>query len=167
MTRKKYLVLLGVVLAAAILIAGCSRREAASGDTVRVHYTGTLADGSQFDSSIGRDPLEFTLGAGRVIAGFENAVYGMKKGQTKTITIPAEDAYGPYRNDLVLVMKREELPAGLPEPEVGVQTVITFPDGRGRSVRITDVTETTVTFDANHRLAGKDLTFEIKLVDVR
>ena len=93
---------------------------ASDGDTVRVHYTGTLEDGTTFDTSVGREPLEFTLGEGQMIPGFEKAVYGLQVGKSKTVIIPAEEAYGPHRDDLVMVVEKDQLPAGL-DPEVGQQ----------------------------------------------
>lgn len=139
---------------------------AGDGDTVRVHYTGTLEDGTTFDTSVGGEPLEFTLGAGQMIPGFEEAVYGLKIGESKTVTIPAEEAYGPHRDDLVIVVEWEQLPAGL-DPEVGQQLQMQQTDGRTAVVIVTDVSETTITVDANHHLAGKDLTFEIELVEIK
>lgn len=139
---------------------------ASDGDTVSVHYTGTLEDGTTFDSSVGSEPLEFTLGEGNMIPGFEKAVYGLKVGESKTVTIPTEEAYGPHRDDLVLVMEREQLPADL-DPKVGQQLQMQQTDGRTVVVIVTDVSETTITVDANHPLAGKDLTFEIELVEIK
>ena len=139
---------------------------ASDGDTVRVHYTGTLEDGTTFDTSVGREPLEFTLGEGKMIPGFEKAVYGLKVGKSKTVTIPAEEAYGPHRDDLVIVVEREQLPADL-DPKVDQQLQMQQTDGRTAVVIVTDVSETTITVDANHPLAGKDLTFEIELVEIK
>jgi len=139
---------------------------ASDGDTVRVHYTGTLEDGTTFDTSVGREPLEFTLGAGKMIPGFEKAIYGLKVGKSKTVTIPAEEAYGPHRDDLVIVVEREQLPANL-DPKVDQQLQMQQTDGRTATVIVTDVSETTITVDANHPLAGKDLTFEIELVEIK
>ena len=139
---------------------------ASDGDTVRVHYTGTLEDGTTFDTSVGREPLEFTLGEGKMIPGFEKAVYGLTVGKSKTVTIPAEEAYGPHRDDLVIVVEREQLPADL-DPKVDQQLQMQQTDGRTAVVIVTDVSETTITIDANHPLAGKDLTFEIELVEIK
>ena len=144
---------------------GLSDRPASEGDTVRVHYTGTLEDGTEFDSSRDRGPLEFTLSAGQIIAGFENAVDGMEKGQTKTVTIPPEEAYGPHDDELLIEVDREELPAGV-VLEVGTYITITYSSGASQSVPIVEVTETTVILDTNHPLAGKALTFEITFVGV-
>ncbi|MFC2010036.1 peptidylprolyl isomerase [Chloroflexota bacterium] len=138
---------------------------AQNGDTVKVHYTGTLDDGTQFDSSVGGDPLEFTLGGQQMILGFEQAVLGMKVGESKTVTIPAADAYGAYRDDLLIEVSREQLPEGM-NPAVGDQLQMTQSNGVKMIVPVTGVTETTVTVDANHSLAGKDLTFEVELVEI-
>ena len=139
---------------------------AKDGNTVKVHYTGTLEDGTTFDTSVGREPLEFTLGEGRVIPGFEEVVKGMQVGQSKTVTIPPERAYGLRLDDLVLVIEREQLPENL-DPEVGQQLQMQQADARTTVVVVTDVSETTITVDANHPLAGKGLTFEIELVEIK
>jgi len=158
--------LLGIILLGAMLITGCSGMvQAKSGDIVKVHYTGTLEDGTVFDTSVEREPLEFTLGQGQLIPGFEQAVIGMKVGDLKTIEIPADQAYGPHRDDLILVIERDQLPVDL-DPKVGQQLQMMQADGRSIVVTITDVFETTVTIDANHPLAGKKLTFEIELVEI-
>ena len=135
------------------------------GSVVKVHYTGTLEDGTVFDTSVGREPLEFTMGTGAMIPGFENAVKGMKLGQKKTVTIPSDEAYGAHRDDLVLVIERDKMPEGL-NPEVGQQLQMQNSGGRTVLVMVTEVSETTITIDANHTLAGKDLTFEIELVEI-
>jgi peptidylprolyl isomerase len=135
-----------------------------TGDTVRIHYTGKLDDGSIFDSSVGGDPLQFRLGGGEVIPGFEAAVTGMSPGDERRVTIPAEEAYGPRRDELVLVVNRSELPDEL-DPEVGQQLQVSQ-DGQDFVVTISDVTEQDVVLDANHPLAGEDLTFELQLVDI-
>ena len=162
------LLLIALLSGIVLLTSGCngSSATAGDGDTVRVHYTGTLEDGTTFDTSVGGEPLEFTLGAGQMIPGFEEAVYGLKIGESKTVTIPAEEAYGPHRDDLVIVVEWEQLPAGL-DPEVGQQLQMQQTDGRTAVVIVTDVSETTITVDANHHLAGKDLTFEIELVEIK
>lgn len=139
--------------------------KATSGDTVRVHYKGTLPEGEVFDSSEGRDPLEFTLGESQVIPGFEKTVEGMKEGESRTTTVPAADAYGEPRSDLEIQMPRDQFPEGV-EPEIGQQLGLQQPDGRTVPVRVVGVAEEKVTLDANHPLAGKDLTFEIELVEV-
>jgi peptidylprolyl isomerase len=140
-------------------------QAARSGDTVRVHYTGRLDDGSVFDSSEGRDPLEFRLGGGEVIPGFEDAVTGMAPGDERTVTIPAAEAYGPRRDELVLVVSKTELPDELQQAEVGQQLQMSQ-EGQSFVVTISDVTDSDVVLDANHPLAGEDLTFELQLVDI-
>jgi peptidylprolyl isomerase len=161
--KTSHIVLAAIL--AAVMITGCSAAQAKNGNTVQVHYTGKLADGTIFDSSVGREPLEFTLGAGQLIPGFEKAVLGMKVGEKKIVTIPADEAYGPHRDEQVVEIPREELPSDL-TPQVGQQLVVTQQDGRQIIVVITEVSDKTVTIDANHPLAGKDLTFEIELVKI-
>lgn len=139
--------------------------QASSGDTVRVHYKGTLSEGEVFDSSEGRDPLEFTLGDSQVIPGFENTVEGMEQGETRTTTIPADEAYGQPREDLRIGMPREQFPDDI-EPEVGQQLGFKQPDGDTVPVQVVAVADDVVTLDANHPLAGEDLTFEIELVEI-
>lgn len=139
---------------------------AQTGNTVRVHYTGRLEDGTVFDSSINREPLEFQLGQGQMIQGFEQAVFGMQVGDTKVASIPVEQAYGPKSEDMIITVNRSEVPADI-QPEVGQQLAIQQPNGHAVPVTVTSVTEDTITLDANHPLAGKDLTFEIKLVEIK
>jgi len=138
---------------------------AAQGDTVRLHYPGRLDDGTVFDTSEGREPLEFTLGSGQVIPGFEKAVEGMEAGEEKTFTIPADEAYGPHQEDLVLKVPREHLPEGL-EPQVGQMLQMQTADGQVFQVKVMEVAEDHMVLDANHPLAGQDLTFDIEVVDV-
>ncbi|MGR3637617.1 MAG: FKBP-type peptidyl-prolyl cis-trans isomerase [Shimia sp.] len=138
---------------------------AKSGDTVRIHYTGTLSDGSVFDSSEGRDPLEFTLGSGQVIPGFDNAVDGMSVGDKKVAEIPADQAYGPRQDDAMQDVPREQIPAEIPL-EVGLQLQMQAPTGQVVPVTVVEITDETVKLDANHMLAGKDLTFAIELVSI-
>lgn len=136
------------------------------GDTVKVHYTGKLKDGSIFDSSEEREPLEFTLGQGQLIPGFEKAVIGMEVGDKTTVDISSEDAYGERRDDLELEVSKSDLPENI-EPEVGMQLQMQQQEnGRAIPVEITAVEEEYVTLDANHPLAGRDLTFDIELVEV-
>ena len=165
MVKNSYIVL-AVILMIGVMITGCSAAQAENGDTVQVNYTGKLADGTVFDSSVGREPLEFTLGAGQMIPGFEKAVLGMKVGEKKTVTIPVDEAYGPRRDDMIMEVPREKLPSDL-TPEVGQQLQVTRQDGGISIVTITKVTDNTVTIDANHPLAGKDLTFEIELLKIQ
>ncbi|GAB4261237.1 MAG: peptidylprolyl isomerase [Deferrisomatales bacterium] len=140
--------------------------QAKSGDTVQVHYTGKLDDGRTFDSSVDREPLEFTLGERQVIPGFESAVVGMEPGERKTVTIAAADAYGPSDPELVVQVERQDLPEGL-DPHVGQQLQVTRPDGVRVPVLVTEVSDASITIDANHPLAGEDLTFEITLVQIQ
>ena len=135
---------------------------ASQGDTVRVHYTGTLTDGTQFDSSAGREPLEFTLGSGQVIPGFDAGVTGMEPGESKTVMILAADAYGPRRPEMVLEVGHEQFPDDM-VPEVGQQLQLSQPDGQAVVVTVTEVTDDGVLLDANHPLAGEDLRFELTL----
>jgi peptidylprolyl isomerase len=135
------------------------------GDTVQIHYTGTLEDGTVFDSSEGRDPLSFTLGQGQVISGFEEAALGMEVGETRTARIDVDDAYGQRRDDLVLEVPREQLPDEL-EVDVGTPLQLQQPDGQAVPVTVAALDETTVTLDANHPLAGQALTFEMTLVGI-
>jgi FKBP-type peptidyl-prolyl cis-trans isomerase 2 len=138
--------------------------QASSGDTVRVHYTGRLGDGEVFDSSLQREPLEFRVGGGQVIPGFEQAVTGMAPGEVKTVTIPAGEAYGERSDELYLKVERERLPEHL-DPEVGQQLQMSQ-GGQVAMVTIAEVTDDAVTLDANHPLAGKELTFELELVEI-
>jgi peptidylprolyl isomerase len=137
---------------------------ARTGDTVRVHYTGRLEDGEVFDSSRGRDPLEFTLGGGQVIAGFDDAVTGMEPGDEKTVTIPAAQAYGPRREEMTGEVPRAQFPPNI-APRVGQQLQMQQ-GGQSFVVTVREVTDEAVLLDANHPLAGKDLTFELELVEV-
>jgi peptidylprolyl isomerase len=139
--------------------------QAKPGDTVKIHYTGKLEDGTVFDSSVNREPLEFTLNGGQVIPGFEQAVVGMMPGESKTQKIPMDQAYGPYRSEMVIEVSRQQLPADL-QPEVGQQLQVQQPNGQAVPVFVTEVTDATVTLDANHPLAGEDLTFDIQLVEI-
>jgi len=133
------------------------------GDTVRVHYRGTLDDGTEFDSSTGRDPLEFTIGSGQVIPGFDAAVDGMSVGESVTVTIPAAEAYGPRQNEAVQQVPRDMFDD---EPQAGWMVELTAPEGQRLAALIAEVGTDTVTLDFNHPMAGKDLTFEIELVEV-
>lgn len=134
------------------------------GDTVRVHYTGRLDDGQVFDSSEDGDPLEFKVGAGEVIAGFDDAVRGMEIGQKRTIEIEPDDAYGERRDELVQKISREGMNLDA-EPQEGMTLLMKLPDGNELPVSITEVTDTHVTLDANHPLAGQKLTFDVTLVE--
>lgn len=139
---------------------------AQNGETVKVHYTGMFSDGQVFDSSINREPLEFTIGEGSVIPGFDSAVVGMKVGENKTVTIPCAEAYGERNDNAIATIDRSQLPEGL-EPRIGQQLSATRPDGTGAIVTITKVEENSITVDGNHPLAGKDLTFDLNLVEIK
>ena len=167
MTKKSYTALVSMILLVVMLVTGCGGaiQQAKTGDTVKVHYTGRLQDSTVFDTSVGGEPLEFTLGQGQIIPGFEQAVIGMRVGESKTVTIPVDQAYGPRRDDMILKVERAELPENL-EPEIGMQLQMNQGDGGIMIVTITDVSETTITIDANHPLAGQDLTFDIELVEI-
>ncbi|PSP18939.1 MAG: peptidylprolyl isomerase [Cyanobacteria bacterium QS_8_64_29] len=145
--------------------------EAQQGSTVKVHYTGKLEDGTQFDSSKERgEPLEFTLGQGEIIPGVEQAVEGMdsadaSKSVKQNLHVPADNAYGPYRDEMVLQVERERIPEGI-DLQVGEQLQIRQEGQDPMPVRITEVAEQTVTLDANHPLAGQDLYFDLELLEV-
>lgn len=137
-----------------------------TGDTVSIHYTGTLADGATFDSSEGRDPLEFTVGAGQIIPGLDQAIPGMAVGDKKTVDVPADQAYGQPDPNARQAIPRAEIPADIPL-QPGTQLQMQTPTGQVVPVMVAEVTETEVTLDANHPLAGKDLTFAIEVVDIK
>lgn len=139
--------------------------QAKRGDTVHVHYRGTLDDGTEFDSSAGSDPIVFTLGAGQVIPGFETAIEGMSTGDKKTERIEVENAYGDRRDELVFTVPREQMPDGA-DVEVGDMLRVGFPDGSSAAVQVAAMDDQSVTLDANHPLAGKNLTFELELVSI-
>ncbi len=136
-----------------------------SGDTVRIHYTGTLLDGSTFDSSQGRDPLEFQVGSGQIIPGLDSALPGMAVGEKKEVKVAAEEAYGAVNPEMRQSVPREGIPADIPL-DPGTQLQMQTPDGQALPVTVVEVDESTVTLDANHPLAGKDLTFDIEVVSV-
>ncbi len=140
-------------------------QNAKRGDTVHVHYRGTLDDGSEFDTSAGGDPIVFTIGEGQVIPGFETAIEGMATGDKKTERIAAENAYGEHRDELVFTVGREQMPEGA-EIEVGDMLRVGFPDGSNAAVQVAAMDDESVTLDANHPLAGKALTFELELVSI-
>ncbi len=139
--------------------------QAKNGDTVKVHYTGKLDNGTVFDTSENREPLEFTVGEGQVIPGFENAVVGLQPGESKTAQIPADEAYGEHHEEMVIQVPRDQFPPDV-EPEVGQQLQVRQQNGQSFVVNVTDVSDDTVTLDANHPLAGQNLTFDISLVDI-
>jgi FKBP-type peptidyl-prolyl cis-trans isomerase 2 len=152
-----------------IIISSCRIEEgekmANNGDTVKVQYTGKLSDGTVFDTSIDKEPLEFTVGSGMVIPGFDQAVIGMNPGESKTIEIPMTDAYGPYCNELVQEVNRSEIPSEV-KLEIGQRLQAQRQDGQIVMLVVTNISDSTVTIDANHPLAGKDLTFNIELIEV-
>jgi peptidylprolyl isomerase len=139
--------------------------QAKEGDTVKVHYTGKLMDGIAFDSSVGADPVEFKIGSGRLIPGFEEAVIGMSPGESKIVEIPSEKAYGKYKEDRVVKVDLKDLPSDI-EPRVGMELEVCGPKGDMIPVQITEIEGTTVTLDANHPLSEQDLTFEIQLIEI-
>lgn len=139
--------------------------KVAKGDTVKVHYRGTLKDGSEFDSSHDRGPLTVTIGGGDVIPGFEEALVGMAPGDSKTVSLDAEAAYGAHRSEMVQEIERARIPTEI-ELAVGGVLQATAPDGQVVRLTVKDFNDETVTLDANHPLAGKDLTFDLQLVEI-
>ncbi len=139
--------------------------QAKTGDTVKVHYTGKLKDGTVFDTSQGRDPIEFKLGENQVIPGFEKAVEGMAVGQKTVASIPMDEAYGPRKDNLIVEVDAKSFPDDI-NPEVGQMLTMQQPDGSKVNVRVAELTDGRVKLDANHPLAGEDLTFEIEVVEV-
>ncbi|NNE78980.1 MAG: peptidylprolyl isomerase [Silicimonas sp.] len=139
--------------------------DAKTGDTVRIHYTGTLDDGTTFDSSAGRDPLEFTLGSGQVIPGFDKAVSGMAVGASQTVEIEADDAYGQHDPNGLQSFPRDKVPDDVPL-DLGTRLQLSGPTGQPIMVTVAEVSDETVVLDANHPLAGKNLTFQIELVEI-
>lgn len=139
--------------------------KAKDGDTVKVHYTGTLSNGEIFDTSKEKEPLEFKLGEGQLIPGFEKAVIGLKVGDSTSVDIPSAEAYGETREDLIIKVPKDQLPDEI-EPQIGMQLQVNQPDGQPIPVRITDINDSELKLDANHPLAGEDLKFDIELVNV-
>jgi len=139
--------------------------EVKTGDKVAIHYTGTLLDGTTFDSSDGRDPLEFEVGSGQIIPGLDVALPGMTVGEKKTVKIECKEAYGPVNPEMRQAIPREGIPADIPV-EVGTQLQMQTPDGQAMPVIVVELDEATVTLDANHPLAGKDLQFDIELMKI-
>lgn len=136
-----------------------------AGDTVRIHYTGALNDGSVFDSSDGRDPLEFTVGSGQIIPGLDKALPGMAVGEAKTVTVPPQDAYGDHDPNGRQEVPRAQVPDHIPV-EIGTQLQVSLPDGRQMPVTVAEVTDDTVVLDANHPLAGRALTFTVEMMEI-
>ena len=135
-------------------------------DTVRVHYTGKLEDGQVFDSSLEREPLEITLGQGMLIPGFEKGLVDMKVNEKKTVNVPKEEAYGDVQKELFQEVSKENLPKEI-KPEVGMGLMAKNPDGSERQLRVAEVKEDSIVVDANHPLAGKDLTFDLEVVEIK
>ena len=138
---------------------------AQNGDTVKVHYTGKLDDGTVFDSSKERDPLEFTLGERGVIQGFQEIISGMEPGDSKTSTIPVDKAYGPRNTELIVEIPRSRVPEDV-NPQTGEHVYLARPDGQTIPVFVVETNDTAITVDANHPLAGEELTFEVELVEI-
>ncbi|MCB1333897.1 MAG: peptidylprolyl isomerase [Roseivivax sp.] len=136
-----------------------------TGDTVKIHYTGTLADGATFDSSEGRAPLEFQVGSGQIIPGLDKAIPGMAVGEKKVVEVPCAEAYGEAHPEARQAIPRADIPAEIPL-DLGTQLQMRGPNGQAIPVTVVEVTEAEVTLDANHPLAGKDLTFAIELVEI-
>ncbi len=134
-------------------------------DKVRVHYTGKLSNGQVFDSSREREPLEVQLGEGRLIQGFEKGLVDMEVNEKKTITIPKEEAYGEVRKELFQSIKNEDLPDSI-KPEVGMGLMAKNPDGSEQPLRVAEVNDDHIVIDANHPLAGHDLTFDLELLEI-
>jgi len=166
---KKLLLLGIVIIISSLTLLGCgggSDQAAKDGDTVSVHYTGTLEDGTEFDSSYEREePITFTLGVGQMIKGFEDAVLGMKVGEVKTVTLPPEEAYGEYNADLVVSLNRDQFPEDM-ELTIGKRISLLNTAGQQFTATIVEIGESTVTVDANHELVGETLIFEIELVSI-
>ncbi len=141
-------------------------QQVKKGDTIKVHYHGKLVDGTTFDSSEGREPLEFEVGSGMVIPGFDDGVTGMAVGEKKTVTIPADDAYGPKQEDMIMEFPKERFPAEM-VPEVGMQLNMNNGQGQSFPVVIVEVQDAVVILDANHPLAGQELIFDLELVEIK
>ena len=140
-------------------------KQAKNGDSVKVHYTGKLDDGTVFDSSEKRNPLEFIIGNSQIIPGFEQSIVGMKPGESKVVEIPQDKAYGPHREEMVLAVDLKQVPQDI-KLEIGQKLQIPQADGRKILVTVTDISKEKVKLDANHPLAGKDLIFEVHLVEI-
>lgn len=164
--KKLIAISIGAVLVIS-LIFGCSEapKVAETGDIVKVHYTGKLEDSTVFDSSVGGDPIEFTVGGSMVIPGFDNGVIGMKVGDTRSINIAPSDGYGFPRDELIMVMPKEQFPPNL-EFEVGKEVTLRSPDGRPFTFTVLDLMADSVKIDANHPLAGKTLIFEVEMMEI-
>ena len=139
--------------------------QAKNGDTVKVHYTGKLSDNTVFDTSTDREPLQFTIGEGQLIADFEQAVIGMNPGDSKTVEIPHDRGYGPHQQEMVMAVDKSDFPEDL-KPEVNQRLQVRNQEGQVFAVTVTDITDDKVTLDGNHPLAGKDLVFDIQLTEI-
>lgn len=139
--------------------------QAKLGDTVRIHYTGKLDDGMVFETSRGREPLEFKIGKSGLIPSFEQTIIGMKPGESRTVKIAPEEAYGPHREEMVVAVERRKFPENI-KPYVGLEFEVCQSDGRVFPAKVIDVSEQSVTLDANHPLAGKNLVFDIELLEI-
>jgi peptidylprolyl isomerase len=163
----KYLLLITIpVIFSLLLLTGCNgERVAQDGDKVSVHYTGSLQDGTIFDTSIGKEPFSFTIGSGETITGFNNAVIGMKVGETKTVTLSPDEAYGAYRQDLIVTFNRDTFPESM---ALTIGQIVPLQNNLGQTLnaKIIEIGATTVTLDANHELAGKTLIFKIELISI-
>jgi len=167
--KKLNWVMILTLILGILLVSACAEKEGAimaqSGDNVKVHYTGTLKDGTVFDSSINRQPLAFMVGAGQMIEGFDKAVVGMKVGETKTVTIPAAQAYGEHEDSLVFTVAKKDMPPAL-NPQIGDDLMMSTENGGSVNVKVVAVTASSITVDANHELAGRELIFEINMVEI-
>lgn len=154
------------IVVAVVLFFSLNPAVAKNGDTVSVYYIGTLANGSVFDSNVNKTALTFTIGSHKTITGFENAVIGMARGQVKTVNIPVDEAYGPYQDDLVYAVNRSLFPADSPPVTGMYYSFVSSSTGTTSRVKVVGFNESTVTIDANHMLAGQDLTFMIRLEEI-
>ena len=136
-----------------------------NGDVVKVHYTGKLKDGSVFDSSHGREPLQFTVGAGQMIKGFDKGVVGMEQGEKKTLEIPCDQAYGPHRDEMIAKVARNDVPDTI-NPEKGMVLQMQHPEGFPITVTVAEVDDEYIVLDGNPPLAGEDLVFEVEMVEI-
>ena len=161
--HRLWILFAGILLLSVALAAVFFPKKVKEADTVKVNYTLVLDDGSVYYTTTVTEPIHVNLGQGTLISSFEEALIGMRVGETKIVTIPAEKAYGPYRDDLVQLVDRSQLPDGV-LPEIGLQFDAELLDGSPTKAVITEITDTTVTLDANHPLAGQNLTFEINLM---
>jgi len=148
-----------------LLIKSKIMQKAKSGDKVKVHYHGRLADGESFDSSSGKKPLEFEVGSGKVIKGFDEGVSGMKVGEKKTINIPVEEAYGPKKEEMIIQYPKKQLPEDM-KIETGMALMMSNSTGQQFQVKVTEIKDDMIILDANHPLAGKDLIFDIELIEI-